>query len=209
MENEYPKLVTNDKGFAQYVDEDGSICCGTCGSCVMPNQGQGSDCPSCQHEDFMECKHNHESDFEGDEINYSMGVDFERNPSMGPRPTVPHTIHMPGTHMNSVAARQHLSKVIDKEIKAAMDLVPEGNKLASCFGDRGIVAETVPPCFICGKIWTRAETEKWVYVEPKMLCREHPGVMRYYKQQLDKALPMSTEEYENLSPYAKTSTLCN
>ncbi|MBK6616356.1 hypothetical protein [Ottowia sp.] len=49
--------VTNEHGFPQMVDEEGSPICASCAAAVMPNRGQGMICDQCDHEFTLHCLH--------------------------------------------------------------------------------------------------------------------------------------------------------
>jgi hypothetical protein len=50
--------------------------------------------------------------------------------------------------------------------------------------------EKVIPCFICGKVWTRAEFDQWVYFNGTLVCKSHPGAQKWY----DGAVEMMEEK---------------
>lgn len=51
--------VTNEYGFKQVIDEEGSPICAQCHACVMPNRGQGMICDHCAYEVMCECEHDY------------------------------------------------------------------------------------------------------------------------------------------------------
>jgi hypothetical protein len=50
--------------------------------------------------------------------------------------------------------------------------------------------EKVQPCWICGKIWRRSDSNEWSYFTGILVCNSHPGVKKWY----DGAFKMSNEK---------------
>lgn len=46
-------------------------------------------------------------------------------------------------------------------------------------------SESVQPCDICGRVWTRGDYRQFIYFNGLVLCREHPGVMKFYEGALE------------------------
>lgn len=41
--------------------------------------------------------------------------------------------------------------------------------------------ELVQPCWICDKVWTRKDTDKYYYFADILACREHTGAKIWYE----------------------------
>jgi len=40
--------------------------------------------------------------------------------------------------------------------------------------------EKLIPCYVCGKVWTRKDADKWFYFFGLLVCKEHPGAQEWY-----------------------------
>ena len=41
--------------------------------------------------------------------------------------------------------------------------------------------ELIQPCFVCGKKWTRKETDHYHYFQGIVVCQIHKGAKQWYK----------------------------
>ena len=43
-----------------------------------------------------------------------------------------------------------------------------------------IEEETIPACWVCGKVWKRKDYIRWVYFNEMVICLAHKGAAKWY-----------------------------
>ena len=52
--------------------------------------------------------------------------------------------------------------------------------------------EFIPACWVCGKVWQRKDSNKWLFFNDMVVCRNHPGAKEWYNG----ALILAEEKYK-------------